>query len=193
MPEVDTNRPLFVLEKDDRILLMLTTTDTFRPGLKTPLWHMEFDRDYPVQNAVVWVGERERLWPEWQRIAETRGTAALQSHLEEIWETQPIEHADTFLVTRHADNLGIDVQVIMTSHRADIISHRFDSEQECRVFDQWLTSEGAAERVWQLIELGCLDGRDELHRIIHILTDDVMNPFITGLWNNCSGRDAGDG
>lgn len=174
MSDETTDRPQFALEGDERKLLILTTENADRPASWAPLWQMEFDRDYPVRNAVIWVGEHEHLWAEWKRIAEERGPDALQSHIEEIWETQPIEHADTLVVTRHADNLGIDMQVMMMSHRANIVSHRFDSEQECVAFDEWLTAEGAADRIWQLVELGCLDGRNKLHWLIGVLTGHVM-------------------
>ncbi|MES1974256.1 MAG: hypothetical protein V4472_17500 [Pseudomonadota bacterium] len=184
----DDNRSLFVLEKDDRMLLILTTTDTLKqPGPKTPLWHMEFDRNHPVQDAVLWVGEREHLWPEWQRIAETRGRDAIDAHIERIWETQPIERADTLLVSKHADNLGIDLLVTLTSHRANVVSHRFASEPECRVFDEWLTGDGAEAKIWQLVEFGCLQGSTELHRLVDALTCELIDAHHARLDSRDSG------
>lgn len=167
----DTDYPLFILEKEDRMLLIFTTAHTLRQdGPKTPLWHMEFDRSDPVQDAVIWIGEREQLWLEWRRIAEEQGPGTLYRHISELQASQPIENAGAVLIIKHPDGLGLDIEVVMTNHNAEIASHRFASDHECAVFYDWLTGKSAEAKLWQLIERGCLQGSRTLHVIIDALT-----------------------
>lgn len=95
-------------------------------------------------------------------------------------------------MSKHADALGIDLQVMMMSHRAVIVSHRFASEPECRVFDEWLNGDSAEAKIWQLVEFGRLQGSTELHRLIDALTCEAIDAYHARLAGDGGGSAGAD-
>lgn len=175
MLKFKNSEPLFVVDNREETRLIFTTTETLaKEGPKEPLWWFGLNKEEDFEGVVCWLGERQELWPEWRRIAETEGQDAIADHVARLWTEEPVEQASSVMLRKHEDNGGFDLEVMLVTHRARIVSHRFADMEHQVAFFGWLMGAGFEANAWKLVELGCLRDRRKLNRLIDMITDSEV-------------------
>jgi hypothetical protein len=169
---------IFKADPDDEFRLSFIILDRREAGGSRTLMTMRCFEEHKLRGAIVWLGEHQHLWPEWQEIAEAEGGNALSAHLVALMmeDSQKRFGSTNYMcelcigasATRGVGKSNIDLSMILSTRSLSIITHSFNSVRLRDAFMDFLMSEDCTIdrtiRSIELAELALLEGRNVLAR-----------------------------
>jgi hypothetical protein len=172
-----TNNPglaFFKADPDDEFRLSFIVLDRKEAGGIRTLMTMRCFEEYKLRGAIVWLGEHQHLWPEWQRIAEAEGGNALSAHLVAMMmeDSQKRFGSTDYMceacigasATRGVGKTNIELSMTLSTRSLSIITHAFKNVRSRDAFMDFLMSQDRTVGSVELAELALLEGRNALAR-----------------------------
>jgi hypothetical protein len=165
---------IFEADPDDEFRLSFIVLDRQEAGGSRTLMTMRCFEEHKLRGAIVWLGERQHLWPEWQKIAEAEGGNELSAHLVAMMmeDSQKRFGSTDYMcelcigasVTRGIGNTSIDLSVTLSTRSVLIITHAFKDVRSRGALMDFLMSKDATIGSVELAEIALLEGRNALAR-----------------------------
>jgi hypothetical protein len=165
---------IFKADPDDEFRLSFLVLGHKEVGGSRTLMTMRCFDEHKLRGAIVWLGEHQHLWPEWQGIAEAEGGNALSAHLVALMmEDSQKQFGSTDSMcelcigasaTRGVGKTNIELSMTLSTRSISIITHAFKSVRLRDAFMKSLMSEDRTIGSVELAELALLEGRNVLAR-----------------------------
>jgi hypothetical protein len=149
-----------------------------------------------LRGTVVWLGEHQHLWPEWQAIAETKGGNLFSGHLTDLMMQESLKRfgsADYLCEVCIGASLkmgggrtDIELSMMLATRSLPIITHAFKSSCARDAFFDLQASEERTGNI-ELAEIALLQGRNALARRLDNIADRQLqaNVHIFKIGSTC--------
>lgn len=167
----DPGPAFFEADPDNKYMLTFSAVSPLHASGKATLMCMRCFEEEKLRGAIVFLGERQHLWPEWRAIAERKGGNHLSGILAELAVNDMRKRFGpgnfmfeqcTGATIKNVGGTAIRLQLNLATRSLPIIKHSFSDETTRAAFMNGQFSGDRFEGAIELAELALLRGRTAL-------------------------------